>query len=183
MRKFIRVAALGAVIAATTLATPQAFARSAPDGERLVAGTGVHLTARGAQNLDTRAVAAADPAAVGAATTLCGSGYKLDNAERLPDARRFGTLFTYTKDVRGAYGVCSVFENNTSGAKHMKLKLCAGLREGGCKADEGTYSQYAGPVKIESGNPMYMNCPPVTAIMWSGSTAIIDRVRSATPCD
>ncbi|MFF7749739.1 hypothetical protein ACFZCP_10875 [Streptomyces sp. NPDC007971] len=189
MRTLIRAAAVGAAIAATALVAPQAIAQNASAasvtsaGEQHIAGTDVQLSAKGARDARTRAVAGANPVAVAAAATLCGSGYKLDNAEQLPDSRRFGTLFTYTKYVGGVHGVCSVFDNNLGTAKHMKLKLCAGLVALGCKTDEGTFKDYAGPVKIESRDSMAVNCPPVTAIMWSDSVAIIDRARSATACD
>ncbi|SCK60014.1 hypothetical protein YWIDRAFT_03913 [Streptomyces sp. SceaMP-e96] len=106
-----------------------------------------------------RAIAEADPDAVAATATLCGSGYKLDYAERLPDARRFGTLFAYTKFTTGSPGVCVLFDNNTGSAKHMKLKLCPNKTGATCKVDEDIY-------------------------MWDANgRALINRVMSATVCD
>ncbi|GHI02320.1 hypothetical protein AQI88_26545 [Streptomyces cellostaticus] len=183
MRTLTRMAAVGAALAATALAAPQAIAQNAPASGQHIAGTSVQLSPKAARNAQTRALAAANPTAVSAAATLCGSGYKLDNAEQLPDSRRFGTLFTYTKYVGGVHGVCSLFDNNLGTAKHMKLKLCAGLTALGCKTDEGTFKDYAGPVKIENRDPLAVICAPVTAIMWSDGVAIIDRQRSSTACD
>lgn len=162
------------------LTAPHAAAQdSPPDGQR-IAGSNIRLSASGAKNAQTRAIAEANPAAVTATGLLCGSGYELASAERLPDARRFGTLFTYAKYVKspGIDGSCAVFDNNTVGAKHMKLKLCYTT----CTVDEGTFSQYAGPVKIES-QEILPNCAMVTAVMWSNDVAIIDRVRHVDACD
>ncbi|MEU9992752.1 hypothetical protein AB0E10_39370 [Streptomyces sp. NPDC048045] len=101
--------------------------------------------------------------------------------EPLPDARRFGSLFTYTKYVRGgADGACAVFDNNLGSKKHMKLKVCGFT----CNVDEGSFSDYAGPVKYESSNPNFdPGCAEVTAVMWEGNTPIIDRKTVIAGCD
>ncbi|MDQ0751030.1 hypothetical protein QF034_005261 [Streptomyces africanus] len=184
MRNLVRTVAVGASLVASVLAAPQAIAQDgAPTGQR-IADTSVRLSPAGAQDARTRAIAEAAPAAVTASATLCGSGYELEIAERLPDARRYGTLFTYVKSSVGKFGVCAVFENNTSSAKHMKLKLCPNKTGAACKVDEGTFSQYAGPVKYESSNSLHVMCSEVTAIMWDANgKPIIDRVMSATLCD
>ncbi|MEV5845149.1 hypothetical protein AB0M32_24585 [Streptomyces sp. NPDC051985] len=184
MRKLIRSAAVGMSLAASVLFAPQAIAQDAHAPEQHIAGTDVQLSPDGALDAQTRTIAEANTAAVSATATLCGTGYELEFAEQLPDSRRYGTLFTYVKSSVGAYGVCAVFDNNTTSAKHMKLKLCPNKAGAACPTDEGTYSQYAGPVKYESSNSLYVMCSPVTAIMWDANgTAIIDRVRSATLCD
>ncbi|WP_406278140.1 hypothetical protein OHT93_36455 [Streptomyces sp. NBC_00191] len=132
-------------------------------------------------NAPTRAVAAADPAAAAAAANVCGAGYTLYYAERLPDERRFGTLFIYTKPGAAEnQPVCAIFDNNTGVAKYMKIKLCSNWIADGCTQDSGTFSQYAGPVYQKRGG-----CGKVTAIMTnsaSSSTALIDAVRSTTAC-
>ncbi|MGK5632002.1 hypothetical protein [Streptomyces sp. URMC 123] len=131
-------------------------------------------------NEPTRAIAAAAPAAAAAAANVCGTGYTLYYAERLPDERRFGTLFIYTKPGAGNdQPVCSIFDNNTGVAKYMKIKLCSNYIADGCKEDSGTFSQYAGPVYQKRGG-----CGKVTAIMKStaSSPALIDAVRGTTAC-
>ncbi|MFF8946128.1 MULTISPECIES: hypothetical protein [unclassified Streptomyces] len=183
-RALIRTLAVGAALTATAFASPAAVAATpTADGAR-VPGTTVQF-APGA-SAGTKALAARRTAAVRATATLCGSGYKLDNAERLPDSRRYGTLFTYTKsNSQGFSGACAVFENNMPGGMKMKLKLCPNRTDASlCKVDQGLFTQYAGPLKIE-GNHSYVFCSKVTAIMWESLSgpAIIDAVRSATPCD
>ncbi|MFR9795145.1 hypothetical protein ACL02U_04440 [Streptomyces sp. MS06] len=183
MRNAIRAAAVGAPLIAAGLLSPQAVAQDAPHLNHRIVGTSVLLSEKGAKDPQTRAIAQADPAAVSATASLCGSGYELEYAERLPDSRRYGTLFTYEK-FGSVGGVCALFDNNTSGAKHMKLKLCPNKTGAKCKVDEGYFSQYAGPVKYESKNGNYVECSMVTALMWNSSgRAIIDRVTSATLCD
>ncbi|MFC9508017.1 hypothetical protein [Streptomyces sp. NPDC057002] len=168
------------------MVAPQAVAEdhTSTDTNTVVAGTGVEFSEAGARSPQTRAIAFEDSAAVRATATLCGSGYKLEYAERLPDARRFGTLFTYTKYASGKYGACAVFDNNLGTAKKMKLKLCPNKSDVPCKVDEGTYSQYAGPVKYEAtGNGSWVDCSEVTAVMWSDGVPIIDRVLTVAACD
>ncbi|GAA3794927.1 hypothetical protein GCM10022403_031050 [Streptomyces coacervatus] len=167
MRKWLPALALSAASISSVLAAPQALAQDSPSA---------------ALDLQTRALAAADPAAVRAGVTLCGSGYKLATAEPLPDSRRFGTLFTYIKEVTAPAksGACAVFDNNLGARKHMKLKLCSST----CKADEGNFSNYAGPVKIESNDSGFQpRCVMVTALMWEGDVAIINRERHVDACD
>ncbi|MFI2201656.1 hypothetical protein ACH47Z_12950 [Streptomyces sp. NPDC020192] len=186
MRRLIRGAVPAVALLASVAAAPQALAGDAAPthADRVVPGTGVSLSEAGARSAQTRAIAAANPAAVRATATLCGSGYELQFAERLPDARRFGTLFTYTKSSTGRFGACAVFDNNLGTAKHMKLKLCPNKANTACKTDEGTYSQYAGPVKYEDNGPGgWVDCSMVNAIMWSDGIAIIDRQMAVAPCD
>ncbi|WP_308315408.1 hypothetical protein [Streptomyces sp. ISL-100] len=169
-------------MAATTLAAigltaPQVSAAEGPSAS----GVAISPTASKA----TRTIAAAQTEAVRATSNLCGSTYVLQSAERLPDARRFGTLFTYTRGNAGYTGACAVFDNNTGTAKYMKLKLCTNRTEPRCDTDEGTFSQYAGPVTI-TGTHSEIFCSKSTAIMKSTKTstaALIDRVDYATPCN
>ncbi|MEV8246996.1 hypothetical protein AB0R01_24975 [Streptomyces rochei] len=184
MRRLAPVIASAAAFFSVLAATPQAMAEDRAPSSMLVPGTSVEFSENGARDAQTRAIAAEDPAAVSATATLCGSGYTLEIAERLPDASRLGTLFTYTRSTTSMAGACAVFDNNTTTAKHMKLKLCPNKAGVACKVDEGTYSQYAGPVKGEGNHDAgWGACSRVTAIMWSGSVAIIDRVRYVAPCD
>ncbi|MEU7137639.1 hypothetical protein [Streptomyces sp. NPDC046261] len=167
-----------AAIGVLGFAVPQAQAAD------VTVAPGVKVTAKADKN--TRAIAAASPAAVAAGTSLCGAGYTLDYAERLPDASRKGTLFTYTKPIPpgGSYNdipTCAIFDNNTGSAKYMKLKLCSNYTAVPCAVNEGTFSQYAGPVFQKKGG-----CGLVYAIMKtskSASSAIIDAKRGATACD
>ncbi|MBT2364056.1 hypothetical protein J7E88_01580 [Streptomyces sp. ISL-10] len=90
----------------------------------------------------TRTIAASDPQAVQATSNLCGSGYYLQYAEQLPDERRWGTLFTYQRNV-APFNSCAIFDNNLGTTKYMKLKLCPNDLSKPCSVDEGNFSQYA----------------------------------------
>lgn len=181
MRKWLPTLALSTAFISSVLAAPQALAQDSKPVPEKVPGTTVEFSPGAARDAQTRALAAAHPTAVQAAGALCGSGYKLSFAERLPDSRRFGTLFTYTKYVRGGTnGACSVFDNNLGVKKHMKLKLCWTT----CKVDDGSYSEYAGPVKYESNDSNFdPACAVVNALMWEGDVAIIDRQTHVAACD
>ncbi|MEU5594421.1 hypothetical protein [Streptomyces sp. NPDC020298] len=179
MRKWLPTLALSTAVISSLLAAPQALALESKPAPAKVSSTKVEFAS--AASAQTRSIASANPETVSAAATLCGSGYKLARAEQLPDSRRFGTLFTYTKYVTGGTdGACAVFDNNTGSAKHMKLKLCWTT----CKADEGTFSNYAGPVKYESSASTFQPaCVVVNALMWSDGVAIIDRQTHIDACD
>ena len=173
MPAIIRSAGRGAVavvaLAAFGLIAPQASAAESP----AVSGVAVSPRADSA----TRAIAAANPETVRAAASLCGSSYRLYNAERLPDERRFGTLFTYDNGGLGPRNyACAVFDNNLGSTKYMKLKLCENrISHPRCDVDAGYFSQYAGPVYMN-------NCATTTAIMKntkSSRVALIDAVRGS----
>ncbi len=105
-------------------------------------------------------------------SNLCGSGYYLQYAERLPDERRWGTLYTYQRNYE-PFETCAVFDNNLATRKYMKLKLCPNSLSKPCSVDEGYFTQYAGPVRLKDGW-----CSRVYGIMKdykSSSTALIDR--------
>lgn len=162
------IAALGIL----GLAVPQAVA---------VDQTELRIAAKA--DSETREIAKENPSAVVAAATVCGTGYNLYYAERLPDASRKGTLFTYIKGTDGASNdtpTCAIFENNTTAAKWMKIKLCSNYTDEGCATDEGNFSEYAGPVYRNHGG-----CGTVTATMKSSSTSstyIVNAVRGTTSC-
>ncbi|WDT91498.1 hypothetical protein H0E86_09900 [Streptomyces sp. SCSIO-PteL053] len=131
-------------------------------------------------NSTTRAIANKQPESVQAMANLCGAGYVLQYAEQLPDSRRFGTLFTYQKNT-SPFSSCAMFDNNLGTAKYMKLTLCPNQLSKPCSVDEGTFSQYAGPVRVTDGM-----CAEVTAIMKnskSATTALIDRRFAVPPCN
>ncbi|MEU3466026.1 hypothetical protein ABZ721_39575 [Streptomyces sp. NPDC006733] len=148
------------------------------------APTGVQIAPHASAN--TRHIAAADPVAAKAAAVVCGSGYILENADRLPDpSNRLGTLFTYyipsPSGTPDNDPTCAIFDNNTSSAKWMKLKLCSNWIADGCAEDTGRFTSYAGPVYRARGG-----CGKVYAIMKTSagsSTALIDAIRNATNCD
>lgn len=154
--------------AALCLAAPHA---SADTQTEAVAKVKVAASA----NAYTHSVAATEAKAAQAATLLCGAGYTLYNADPLPSAsNRLGMLFTYYKGGLGPGDyACAVFDNNTSGAKWMKLKMCENKATNPrCDTDEGTFSDYAGPVHMN-------NCPTFTALMKTSSgagTYLINRV-------
>ncbi|MEV5880485.1 hypothetical protein AB0L75_41175 [Streptomyces sp. NPDC052101] len=180
MRKWLPTLALSTALISSVLAAPQALAQDSKPSPEMVPGTNVEFSPSAAHDPQTRARAAADPAAVQAGGLLCGSGYRLSFVDPLPDSRRFGTLFTYFKEVRGGNGACAVFDNNLGSKKHMKLKLCWTT----CKVDEGSFSDYAGPVKYESNDPDFQpRCVMVNALMWEGDVAIIDRQTHVAACD
>ncbi|GGP31411.1 hypothetical protein GCM10018980_65520 [Streptomyces capoamus] len=132
----------------------------------------------------TRAVVAAQPDAAATLGNVCGTGYKVYKAEQLPDATRRGTLFVYIKGDNPASNdtpTCAILDNNTGGAKWMKIKLCSNYTADGCASDSGTFSEYAGPVYRARGG-----CGEVTALMKnssSSSTYIINAVRDSTNCN
>ncbi|OIK08118.1 hypothetical protein [Streptomyces monashensis] len=178
MRKWLPTLALSAAVISSVLAAPQALAQDSKPISEKVPGTNVEFSP--SADPQTRALAATDPTAVQAAGLLCGSGYKLEFMEPLPDARRFGTLFTYTKYTSGTNGACALFDNNLGAKKHMKLKVCWTT----CNVDEGSFSDYAGPVKYES-TPIKFDpaCAQVTALMWEGDVPIINHQTHAAGCD
>ncbi|MEK2479544.1 hypothetical protein [Streptomyces noursei] len=177
VRKAIALRGVAAVaaVAALGITAPQA---SATDGSSAV--TAVAISPKASK--ETRAVAAAEPKAAQYTANLCGAGYTLWMAQRLPDAdNRMGTLFLY--DNGDDTAACAIFDNNTASAKYMKLQLCENQVTPKCSVDEGTYSQYAGPVRI-TGN--YIFCSKVTALMKNSAGSgsyLINRVGYATPCD
>ncbi|UYB39206.1 hypothetical protein SLV14_001672 [Streptomyces sp. Je 1-4] len=169
-------AATVAALALTGLIAPHAVAADAN------AESGVRISAQAKS--ETRVIAAKDPQAVNSAANLCGSGYELFTAERLPNATRLGTLFTYTKSgSSGLTSSCAVFDNNSGSSVYMKLKLCPNSTDAKlCKTDEGTFSQYAGPVRVTGSNASIL-CSKVTAIMKYEGGTVINRVTYAAPCN
>ncbi|MER5727874.1 hypothetical protein ABT084_05860 [Streptomyces sp. NPDC002138] len=120
--------------------------------------------------------------AAAAGSTVCGSGFKMTYNERLPDARRFGTVFTYQRsDGNGHIDTCVIFDNNLAGAKYMKLKLCPNDTARPCSVDEGNFTSYAVGIVLNADL-----CPKVTLVMkesQNSSSALIDRVFHVPPCD
>lgn len=162
-------------IAALGVAAPQAHADPSPRAAEVTAGA----------NAETRALAAAHPGEVRAAAVVCGGGYVLDNAQRLPtNEQRLATLFTYRIPTDGDPNnepTCAILDNNTSTRKWMKLKMCSNWIADGCAEDTGYFTQYAGPVYRARGG-----CGKVYAIMkesQNSSAAIVDAIRAATVCD
>lgn len=123
----------------------------------------------------TRSIAAADPAALQATATVCGAGYYLLNAVRLPeDTNRLGTWFLYNDGGSGPDNTaCAILDNNTGTTKWMKLSLCENkVSSPRCDVDQGNFSQYAGPVYMD-------NCATTTALMKntsSSTTYLINRI-------
>ncbi|MFJ8363789.1 hypothetical protein [Streptomyces sp. NPDC093984] len=182
MRKWLPALAVSTAFVASVLTAPQALAQDSKPVPEKVPGTNVEFSPSAARDPQTRALAGANAAAVQAGGLLCGSGYKLSYVDPLPDSRRFGTLFTYYKEVTrpAKSGACAVFDNNLGVKKHMKLKLCWTT----CKVDEGTFLDYAGPVKYESNDSTFQpRCAVVNALMWEGDVAIIDRQTHVAACD
>ncbi len=133
----------------------------------------------------TRAIAAAKPTAAAAGATVCGTGYALYKADQLPDATRFATLFVYVKGSNPASNdapTCAILDNNASGAKWMKIKLCSNYIAEGCASDSGVYSQYAGPVYRNHGG-----CGTVTSLMSSTTSSsaplLVNNVQDSTNCN
>lgn len=166
-------------ISISTLATSiiAAVALTAPSPAQASSISDVEISPRA--NQATRAIAAQNPKAAAAAASLCGAGAKLTHAERLPDSRRFGTLYTYVIPTSiNTISTCALFDNNLGKSTYMKLKLCSN-HDGKCVVDEGTFSEYAGPVRIKNGDP----CDRAYAIMKSNGVAIIDRNWAVVSCD
>ncbi|NGO75715.1 hypothetical protein G6045_08485 [Streptomyces sp. YC504] len=168
----VRAAAAVVALAAFGMSAPQASAGEVP------AKTELKISAKADDT--TRAIAEEETAAVLATGNLCGSSYQLYYAERLPDATRLGTLFVYNQT--SGDGVCAIFDNNTGTAKYMKVKVCDYKTTPTCVTDEGTFSQYAGPVRMN----VTTYCATVIAVMKtskSATTALIDRKANARPCN
>lgn len=173
----LRRVAAGAVFAGTVLATSphSASADSTPAIE--VART---------VDAEAKAYAQAHPGEMQAMATLCGSSYDvIVRALRLPtDASRLGTLWVYsdTSAPTNEQKTCALFDNNTGSAKWMKLELCDNFTSTPCAVDQGTFSQYAGPVWQEPGG-----CGSVTALMKNSSSSsayLINRViNNVTGCN
>jgi hypothetical protein len=131
------------------------------------------------------AFANAHPEEMRAMANLCGAEYDtITLALRLPtDTNRLGTLWVYGGNGAASnQNTCSMFDNNTGTAKWMKLQLCDNYTDTPCSVDQGTFSQYAGPVWQKPGG-----CGTVTALMKSSSTSstyLINRVASnVTNCN
>jgi hypothetical protein len=125
------------------------------------------------------------PDEVRAMANLCGAEYDtITLALRLPtDTNRLGTLWVYGGNGAASnQNTCSVFDNNTGTAKWMKLQLCDNFTDTPCDVDQGTFSQYAGPVWQKPGG-----CGTVTALMKTSSTSstyLINRVAgNVTNCN
>ncbi|MEW2373375.1 hypothetical protein AB0940_28980 [Streptomyces sp. NPDC006656] len=125
----------------------------------------------------TRVIAQAQPSAVRATANVCGPGYSLYSAERLPDERRFATLFVY---ANGGFGpdntTCAILDNNAGSPKWMKVSVCENkITNPRCSTDQGIFGQYAGPVYMN-------NCAKVTALMKyqpSSDVYVVDAVRGS----
>ncbi|RNG30409.1 hypothetical protein [Streptomyces botrytidirepellens] len=154
-----RMAVAAAVLAAMAVLTPQAAGADKPA-----------VKVAQSANTQTKAYALANPEVVSVAATVCGSGYELSSVTPLPKGTdpklRHATVFSYTKG--GNDSGCSIMDNNLGSAQHMKLKVC-NVRNTACDTDEGTFSQYAGPVYTSQ--PV---CAHVTAQMWYEGTLYIN---------
>ncbi|MFC8421094.1 hypothetical protein ACFUN7_09475 [Streptomyces sp. NPDC057236] len=160
---------------AITAAGPFTASSQAADDIRI--GSGV--------DAESVAYAQAHPERVQAMANLCGAEYDtITLALRLPtETNRLGTLWVYGGNGAASnQNTCSVFDNNTGGAKWMKLQLCDNYTSTPCAVDQGTFSSYAGPVWQKPGG-----CGTVTALMKtssSASTYLINRVaQNVTNCN
>ncbi|MFF1411559.1 hypothetical protein ACFVX6_17525 [Streptomyces sp. NPDC058289] len=170
----------GAARASLTALSLAALSLTAPHASASDGNTAAKVAISSEADAGTRAIAAAEPRALAATGTLCGSGYALYSAERLPDERRWGTLFIYNQT--DGEGVCAVFDNNLSTTKYMKLKVCDYKVSPTCVTDEGNFTQYAGPVRMQ----VSTYCATAIAIMKNtktSTTALIDRKVDARPCN
>ncbi|MGW6882628.1 hypothetical protein ACWGEU_20465 [Streptomyces goshikiensis] len=178
-RSFLRATLGLAVILFMGSGGPQAIAAEnpTPAGEvgAISSVAGVSISPKADKK--TRAIAQAQPSAVAATANVCGPGYNLYAAERLPDDRRFATLFIY---ANGGYGpdntMCAILDNNVGAAKWMKVSVCENKTDSPrCSTDQGIYGKYAGPVYMN-------NCAKVTALMKyqpSSTTYLVDAVRGS----
>lgn len=157
-RNLTRLTVVGAAIVTMGVTVPAATAAESTAVSR---GAAVQLSSDA--NAETRAIAKSQGAAVVAAATYCGAGYEFTDAKALPSpTTRYGTLFFYTN--ADSTKACAVFDNNTSGAKYMDLRLWAGNNTAGAAVDKGTFSQYAGPV-YSSTEASGGRCVGVSALM------------------
>ncbi|KAF9892310.1 hypothetical protein FE257_002087 [Aspergillus nanangensis] len=105
-------------------------------------------------------------ALIARAATVCGSGYKLQDAIPLPEgtepSMRLATLYSYQGNGKG----CLILDNNVGESQYMYLRVCK-YDDTNCDKDSGSFSQYAGPVYIES-----FACAPVVAKMGDSSSKL-----------
>lgn len=127
----------------------------------------------------TRAFVKADPAPAGAAATVCGAGYALEKMVPLPEGtnpnQRLGALFAYSNNGQG----CVILDNNTGPSQYMYIRICDVLGKN-CQTDSGTYTDYAGPVRVSS-----FACAQVTAKMGQTASSLYIDYKSdyVFPCD
>ncbi|CAM5669825.1 hypothetical protein [Streptomyces coeruleorubidus] len=166
-----------AFLMAVALLTASPFMASSHAASDINIGPGV--------DAESAAFVKAHPKEVATMANLCGAEYDtITLALRLPtDASRLGTLWVYGGNGAGSsQNTCSVFDNNTGTSKWMKLQLCDNYTNTPCDVDQGTFSQYAGPVWQKPGG-----CGTVTALMKassSSSTYLINRVAdNVTNCN
>uniref|UniRef100_A0AAU3I2P1 Spore-associated protein A n=1 Tax=Streptomyces sp. NBC_01393 TaxID=2903851 RepID=A0AAU3I2P1_9ACTN len=154
-RSVLRAAAASLALFGASVVMPQAVAADRP-------------AAQVASDADavTRALARADPEAVAAAATVCGTGYTLSKGIPLPlgtdPSLRLATLFAYENGGKG----CAIMDNNVGAARYMYLKVCK-VDGTGCDPDSGNFTTYAGPVHVSS-----FACAPVTAKMGTSSSSL-----------
>ncbi|MEU5032057.1 hypothetical protein [Streptomyces milbemycinicus] len=159
-----------AALAATVLTAPSAVAAHGPEFQ----------TSKKA-DAQTKSFVQANPQAVAAAATVCGSGFdQVSKVVPLPEGtdprERLATLFSYINDSGKG---CAILDNNVGSARYMYLKVCD-INGRNCDTDSGTFSQYAGPVYVPS-----VACAPVTAKMGKSSSDLSISYKSeyVFPCN
>ncbi|MFZ3494145.1 hypothetical protein ACODT5_13125 [Streptomyces sp. 5.8] len=92
------------------------------------------------------------------------------------------TGWSFDHNQTNGEGVCAIFDNHLSTAKYMKLKVCDYKVSPTCVTDEGSFTQYAGPVRMQ----VSTYCATALAVMKNtktSTTALIDRKVDARPCN
>ncbi|MFD5033536.1 hypothetical protein ACFWM0_24480 [Streptomyces sp. NPDC058405] len=133
---------------------------------------------------ETKKTIAADPVTAAAAANACGTGYTISvYAERLPDARRFATLYVWTngKTTGSSFydkPVCAVLYNETGATQSMGIRLRSNYTSDAPTEDFGSYASYAGPVYQNRGY-----CGTVYSYMKMGGQVVIDTTRGVGACN
>jgi hypothetical protein len=162
-------------LSAFGLAAPQASAVDGPTAK-------VTLAAKASAK--TKSIVESNPQAAAAAATVCGAGYtQIIVAERLPDARRYATVYVYTNGTTTGprfydKPTCGVLHNETGSAQSMGIRLSDNYTATADDEDFGTFSTYAGPVRQNKGY-----CGEVYSYMKMSGRVVVDRVIRVGSCN
>ncbi|WP_076970951.1 hypothetical protein [Streptomyces sparsogenes] len=166
----LHTAVAATALAAAVLTAPSAVAAHEPE-----------IQASKKADAKTKFFVQANPQAVAAAATVCGTGFdQVSRVVPLPEGtdprERLATLFTY---INSSGKGCAILDNNVGSARYMYLKVCD-INGTHCDTDSGTFSQYAGPVYVPS-----VACAPVTAKMGKTSSDLFINYKNeyVFPCN
>ncbi|MEU9084675.1 hypothetical protein [Streptomyces sp. NPDC048357] len=176
MKTSLRITlATATTFAALGLVAPQAAIADTP---------GQHFTVAADASASTKTLVQANKQAAAAASTVCGAGYdQIVLAERLPDARRYATIYVYTNGQETGPRLndrptCAVLHNETGSAQYMGVRLKDNYTSTPDTQDFGTFTTYAGPVYQNKGW-----CGTVYSYMKKAGQVVVDHTRGVGACN